>query len=147
MSGYITVELRRAVAARANHICEYCLIHERDTFVGCQVDHIMSEKHGGPTELDNLAFACVLCNRHKGSDLGSRDSATGELIRLFNPRTDFWGDHFQLVGGRIEWRTTIGEVTVSLLKMNDLRRVWEREALRGEGKYPSGAALLRLKRH
>ena len=50
MTSYVSVELRRAVEARADGVCEYCLIHERDTFLGCQVDHVVSEKHGGPTD-------------------------------------------------------------------------------------------------
>jgi hypothetical protein len=36
-------ELRRLVATRAEHLCEYCLIHEEDTFLGCEVDHIISD--------------------------------------------------------------------------------------------------------
>lgn len=59
------------MAERADHLCEYCLIHEDNTFFGCQVDHIISEKHGGATALDNLAYACAVCNRAKGSDVGS----------------------------------------------------------------------------
>jgi hypothetical protein len=51
-----------------------------------QVDHIVSRKHGGLSTLENLALACVICNRYKGSDLASLDSQTGELSRLFNPR-------------------------------------------------------------
>ncbi len=45
-----------------NVLCEYCLIHEDDTFFGCEVDHIISQKHGGPTEPENLAYACLPCN-------------------------------------------------------------------------------------
>ena len=71
MSSYVSAELRRLVANRADHLCEYCLIHEDHTYFGCQMDHIISEKHGGPTEVDNLAYACVFCNRAKGSDIGS----------------------------------------------------------------------------
>ena len=43
-ASYISPELRRLVAARAEGLCEYCLIHEDDTFFGCEVDHILSEK-------------------------------------------------------------------------------------------------------
>ena len=64
---YIPVELRRAVILRAEKLCEYCFIHEDDTFFGCQVDHIIAEKHGGETSFDNLALACTNCNRAKGS--------------------------------------------------------------------------------
>ena len=45
-TSYIGAELRRYVFARAERLCEYCLIHEEDTFFGCEVDHILSEKHG-----------------------------------------------------------------------------------------------------
>jgi hypothetical protein len=54
---YIPADLRRLVVARAEGICEYCLIAEEDTFYGCEVDHIISEKHSGSTTADNLAFA------------------------------------------------------------------------------------------
>jgi 5-methylcytosine-specific restriction endonuclease McrA len=50
MPSYVNEQLRRLVALRAEHLCEYCLIHEEDTFYGCEVDHIISLKHGGPTE-------------------------------------------------------------------------------------------------
>jgi 5-methylcytosine-specific restriction endonuclease McrA len=62
MSSYISEAFRRLVVARAEGLCEYCLIHEEDTYFGCEVDHIISRKHGGPTEPDNLAFACSFCN-------------------------------------------------------------------------------------
>ena len=39
---YIDRQLRRLVATRADHLCEYCLIHEQDTALGCAVDHIIS---------------------------------------------------------------------------------------------------------
>ena len=68
---YVSVALRRLVKTRAESLCEYCLIREEDTYFGCQVDHIISEKHGGPTQESNLAYACSYCNRNKGSDIGS----------------------------------------------------------------------------
>ena len=71
MARWINAELRQTIADRANHLCEYCLIAKADTFYGCQVDHIISLKHGGSSELDNLAYACASCNRAKGSDVGS----------------------------------------------------------------------------
>ena len=65
---YIPVELRRLVIRRALWRCEYCLLHEDDTYFGCEVDHVVSEKHGGQTVAENLAYACLACNRYKGSD-------------------------------------------------------------------------------
>ena len=92
----VSAELRRLVASRADRLCEYCLTHSEDTFFGCEVDHIISKKHDGPTREDNLAYACLSCNRHKGSDIASVVPSTGELVRLFNPRTDLWREHFRL---------------------------------------------------
>ncbi len=60
MSSRVPVGLRRLVVSRAERLCEYCLIHEDDTFFGCEVDHIISEKHGGPTREENLAYACFV---------------------------------------------------------------------------------------
>lgn len=55
MSSYVSAALRQLVAERAEYLCEYCLLHEEGTFFGCEVDHIISEKHGGPTVAENLA--------------------------------------------------------------------------------------------
>ena len=52
--------------------------------LGCHVDHIISVKHEGSTTLDNLAYACVVCNRQKGSDLGSIDWKTRKLSSIFS---------------------------------------------------------------
>jgi hypothetical protein len=146
MSNWVPDELRRAVVSRANGICEYCLISERDTHLGCEVDHIVSEKHGGRTVADNLANACFYCNRYKGTNVASLDPDTGDVIRLFNPRVDAWSDHFRLRGGRIEWKTRIGEATARILGFNFQERIIERELLRADEKYPSPAALARIKR-
>jgi hypothetical protein len=145
VSSPISAELRQLVASRADRVCEYCLVHEDDLFVGCHIDHIISEKHGGPTTADNLALACACCNRQKGSDIGSVSGSEGEFVRLFNPRIDEWSDHFRLVGSRIEWRTPIGEATARLLKLNDSARIEEREILKENRKYPSPAALRRMR--
>ncbi len=71
MSRWISLDLRQTIADRARELCEHCLIAETDTFYGCEVDHIISLKHGGSSEPENLAYACALCNHAKGSDVGS----------------------------------------------------------------------------
>ena len=136
MTSYVSAELRRLVAARAQGLCEYCLIHESDTFVGCQVDHVISEKHGGATIESNLAYACAFCNRFKGTDIGSVLSQKGEFLRFYNPRVDRWADHFRLDGCRIEACSSFGEVTIRILALNVLERVLEREHLAHVGRYP-----------
>nr|WP_262898933.1 HNH endonuclease signature motif containing protein [Hymenobacter piscis] len=123
------------VATRANNRCEYCRIHEDDTFLGCQIDHVISEKHGGPTTAENLAYACAFCNRNKGSDIASL-AADGTLTRLFHPRIDDWSTHFVVVGNTIQGRSTVGQVTAQLLGFNVPERLLERESLRETGRFP-----------
>ena len=140
MASYVNAELRRQVEERAGGKCEYCLIHDDDTYVGCQVDHIIAVKHGGLTEQDNLAFACAVCNRAKGTDIASLIPGTRKLIKLFNPRTDAWADHFRLdmVTLLIEPTTDIGRVTAALLGFNEIERVLERQSLVQIGRFPVG---------
>lgn len=100
-----------------------------------EVDHIRSRKHGGGDALDNLAYACFLCNRYKGADIASVHPATGEVIRLFHPRLDVWEDHFRVAGARIEPLSAIGLVTAQLLRFNVPARALEREYLQRLGRY------------
>ncbi|HZV04578.1 MAG TPA: HNH endonuclease signature motif containing protein [Gemmataceae bacterium] len=141
---YISAGLRRLVETRAEGICEYCLIAEEDTFYGCAVDHIISEKHGGPTNEDNLALACVFCNQAKGSDIGSIHWESGEFVRFFNPRSDRWSDHFKLASSRIEGITAIGAVTARILGFNDTERLLERQTLQAIARYPNPTAFRRM---
>ena len=143
MSRYISPEIRQRVAERADFLCEYCLIAEEDTFYGCEVEHIISLKHGGSSELENLAYACAFCNRHKGSDIGSI-SASGELSRFFNPRTDRWADHFRLNVIIIKSLIIIGEVTARVLQFNHPDQLLERRTLSVVGRYPNRAASVRI---
>lgn len=132
----INESIRKQISARANLACEYCLIHEDDTYFGCQIDHIISIKHGGSNEVDNLAYSYVFCNRHKGSDIGSIILNSDRFIRFYNPRLDQWNQHFQLNGSVIEPITDIGEVTVKILKMNHIDRILERNLLIQLNRYP-----------
>ncbi|HEV2294992.1 MAG TPA: HNH endonuclease signature motif containing protein [Tepidisphaeraceae bacterium] len=148
MTSYIPASLRKLVADRAGGLCEYSLLHEDDTFFGCQIEHVIAQKHGGATTAENLAFACVFCNQHKGSDIASIAAATKQLTRLFHPRTDHWADHFALAsdGVTLAFRSDIGQVTIDLLQLNHPDRIIERQALRAIGRYRSQGAAARILR-
>jgi|SRR5437868_14004717 len=146
MASRVSEELRLLVAVRADYLCEYCLIAEEDTFLSCQVDHIISIKHSGATEAENLAYACAFCNRYKGSDIASISQQTGALIRFFNPRSDKWAEHFQLKEFHIEPVSEIGEATARILRFNDSERILERQELNAVGRYPSARAIVRVQR-
>lgn len=126
MTGRVSSRGRQQVRRRAEGRCEYCLVHEADGYVGYQIDHIIARKHSGATSLDNLAFACLLCNRYKGSDVAAPDPTTGEIVPLFHPRQQRWQEHFTLQGGLIVPRSSIGRATANLLRLNTPERVLER---------------------
>ena len=129
-------ELRRRVIERARNACEYCLLPQDIAASLHQVDHVISEKHGGLTSLDNLALSCTTCNRRKGTDIGSLDPQTGILAPLFNPRTQTWLDHFAFEGFRIIGLTPEGRATVELLALNSPERVMERREMSRVGWFP-----------
>ncbi len=133
---YIPEALRQTVAQRAVFRCEYCLIHEDDSIYAHEVDHIIAEKHRGDTVESNLCYACLDCNRHKGSDFGSFDPDTAEIVLLYHPRRDTWSDHFRLDGARIVPLTAKGRVTEFILKLNTPKRLSSRQLLIDTGRYP-----------
>ena len=96
------------------------------------MDHVISRQHGGSDDPGNLAFACLFCNRCKGTNVGSIGTA-GKLVRLYNPRTDRWDAHFQLEGSVIQPSTPEGAATARLLRFNDRERVIERDLLQRLG--------------
>ena len=133
---FVPATLRRQVIARAGNCCEYCLLNADDAWFPHEPDHIMSEKHGGPTTSENLALSCFDCIRYKGSDIASRDPETNELVPLFDPRRDQWADHFVIEGGTILALTPIARATARLLRLNLPERTEVRETLRRSGRYP-----------
>ncbi len=119
--------LRQQVRDRAGRRCEYC--HLPDWLPPLEpfhLEHIVARQHGGETIIDNLAWACHRCNRHKGPNLSGIDPATQEIVPLFHPRRAVWTAHFTLRGVELAGLTSVGRATVSLLQMNAARRIERR---------------------
>ena len=136
MTSRISAALRREVRERAGEHCEYCLIAESESFFPHEIDHLIAQKHDGETASANLALACFDCNKFKGADIASLDSLTGQLVALFNPRTQLWAEHFRLQEGEIIPFTPVGRVTERMLRLNLSNRVKKRKRLIALGKYP-----------
>lgn len=136
MSERVPATLRRLVQQRAGERCEYCLLAEDDALLPHEPDHIIACKHRGPTDERNLAWACFVCNNHKGSDIASIDIETGQVVRLFNPRIDAWSAHFRLDGARLTPLTPVGRVTEYLLQFNQPDYIELRLLLIRAGRYP-----------
>jgi hypothetical protein len=132
----ISAALRREVRERARERCEYCLLAESQSFFPHEPDHLIARNHGGETISANLALACFDCNRFKGPNIASLDPVTGELVPLFNPRTQRWSEHFKLNGGRIVPLTPVGRATENMLRLNLRVRIEARERWNALGLYP-----------
>lgn len=122
----------RKVRERAAGCCEYCRLPAAAQFLPFQVDHVIARKHGGPESLDNLALACVHCNRYKGPNVAGIDPETQSVVRLYNPRSDRWIDHFHWNDSTIEPITAIGRVTVAVLFLNNPGALLLRDSLARE---------------
>ena len=137
MTRYVSPQLRLKVAERAKYCCEYCRIPEAATFAVHEIDHIIAEKHSGSTTEDNLALACTICNKYKGSDLASLDPETGKIVGLYHPRQDRWVEHFQIQGAEFIHLTAKGLVTIRLLQLNRREKIAARQVLIQVGIFPS----------
>ena len=123
--------LYHLVAARAGHRCEYCLAPEAIFNSPFEVEHIRPRHTGGADDESNLALSCRACNGSKYTATSGRDLLSGHPVRLFNPRTDVWDEHFVIdeQSAEIVGLTDVGRATIARLRMNDTqqrqaRRLW-----------------------
>lgn len=133
---YVSSRLRALVIARARESCEYCRVHADYAAFVHEIDHVIAQQHGGATTSDNLAYACAQCNRFKGSNVAAIDPQTGDIVPLYNPRSQHWHDHFQLDGPVITPLTAVGRATEKLLQLNQIDRILLRKELLAVGRYP-----------
>ena len=112
-------DVRQQVVNRAGNRCEYCQA-PLAIVVEMEIDHIIPQSAGGPTELDNLCLACAGCNGYKLAFQEAEDPETGEIVPLYNPRIQNWNAHFVWHddGTLVIGLTPIGRATVARLRMN-----------------------------
>lgn len=113
---------RQFVWDRADSRCEYCHLPQHAVELTFHVEHIIARQHLGSDDPSNLCLACDRCNLAKGPNLTSVDPESDQVVSLFNPRTDRWIEHFQVIDAEIIGRTATGRTTVRLLQMNSGRR-------------------------
>jgi hypothetical protein len=118
----VPASLRKRVARRAKHRCEYCGLSKAGQAATFHVDHIVPQVAGGESSLDNLALACVYCSLRKGARQTARDPKSGRSARLFHPREHSWNHHFRWMDCRLNGITAIGRSTIGALNLNRLGR-------------------------
>lgn len=132
MSGSDVAEaVRQRVRAAAGDRCGYCLSPQHLVMGRLEIEHIIPRALGGGDDESNLWLSCSLCNRYKGAQIEAADPLTGEVVPLYNPRTDNWHEHFSwgADGAKIVGLTAMGRATATALKLNnevavEVRRNW-----------------------
>jgi 5-methylcytosine-specific restriction endonuclease McrA len=138
MAEFVSPKMRREVAERAGHVCEYCFAPFAFSPSPFNIEHIVPISLGGLTELLNLAFSCNGCNGSKSNKTHAEDPVSGQWSPLFHPRKDVWSEHFGwsedsfLVIGM----TPTGRATVETLRLNRPELLNIRQLLALVGKHP-----------
>ncbi len=134
----MTRAVRAAVRERAKNCCEYCRAQAGFSHDPFSAEHIFPVAKGGTDEAENLAWSCLGCNFSKFTATHHIDLVSGEIVRLFHPRTDFWGDHFRWNEDftMILGKTAIGRATITRLKMNRPGIINLRSVLTASEKHP-----------
>ncbi len=60
-----------------------------------EIEHLLPLAEGGTDEEENLWLACRDCNSYKSSKTFAFDEEIRQTIKLFNPRTNAWHEHFR----------------------------------------------------
>lgn len=134
----MTIERRLAalIERRAAARCEYCRMHQSLQGATFHIEHIVPRSRGGETVLENLAWACPTCNLHKSDRIDIPDPQTGQIVALFNPRTERWNDHFRWEDRFLVPLTAVDRATVAVLELNHPRRIRIRRAEEIFGLFP-----------
>jgi hypothetical protein len=108
--------LRASTRERFGGRCGYCGVHEDDAGATLTVDHYRPRARRGDEQTDNLVYACVRCNEHKGSYWYEEDPPH---TRLLHPGHDDLSAHLdEAVDGRMVGKTSEGRFFVHRLQLN-----------------------------
>jgi hypothetical protein len=133
----VPARLRKLVAERAGHRCEYCKLSALGQAATFHMDHIVPQVAGGATAPENLALACILCSLRKGARQQATDPRTGNKAPLFHPRHDSWAESFRWNGVKLTGRTATGRATVAALDLNSAEHLVIRGFEAKLGRHPA----------
>lgn len=123
--------LREQIITAANYRCEYCKLPSQVTGSPLIIDHILPRSLQGDDSRENLAASCYRCNEFKSDRTHGIDPEIGQLVSLFNPRSQIWSEHFTWINGgtHVAGHTSTGRATVIALRLNNenlvqARAIW-----------------------
>ena len=116
---YVPIDVDRRVREAARYRCGYCLSPQHLVMAKLHIEHIVPRSKGGADAEENLWLCCPICNGHKSDRTDVLDPQSGELVSLFNPRTQFEHFRWSTDGLRILGLTPVGRATVAALHLSD----------------------------
>ncbi len=102
--------------------CAYCSMSEAEAqAIRFTIDHYEPKKARPDlvNEYDNLMYCCDECNERKG-DRCPPDSARADGHRFFRSDHDYWQEHFNRNGVRLEPVSKTGSFTIDAIDLNRL---------------------------
>ncbi len=111
----LTASTREQVRQHAQYACEFCGISEIDTGGMLTIDHFQPRSKTGSDALENLIYACIVCNQYKHDYWPRTETAP----TLWNPRQESASQHFvEQEDGELTALTPIGVFTIRRLRLN-----------------------------
>lgn len=113
----ISPEMREKVRVRYNYCCAYCSVSEIDVGGLLEIEHFRPVSKGGTDSLDNLVYACTICNRHKASYWP--EEPVSDNLRLLHPGNNRIEEHIaELTNGTLIGLTERGWFHINWLHLN-----------------------------
>jgi HNH endonuclease len=134
----ISQKLINKIRRDAKYRCGYCQLPQDLIPNMLEIEHLLPLAEGGESEEENLWLACRNCNSYKSSKTKAVDPETNHLVKIFNPRTQNWNEHFDFSQEGIEiiGKTACGRATVVALRLNFEQAVTARRNWVIVGWYP-----------
>lgn len=134
----INKELDKRLRHDAKNRCGYCQNPQELMPYKLEIEHLNPIANGGETIEENLWLACRECNAHKATKTEAIDNLTNKTVKLFNPRTQIWKEHFEFSEdfSKIIGKTPTGRATVEALQMNNIYQTTARLAWSETSKFP-----------
>lgn len=118
----ISAELRRTVRILYGFACAYCGVTEEEVGSQLTIDHYQPKDAGGTDDLDNLVYACFMCNLCKAA------AWNPQFPPVLHPLQTDLSLHFrELPDGTMEALTPEGKRHVETLHLNRLPMVRRRK--------------------
>ncbi len=114
------LEYKRWLRSDFFYSCAYCTMSEAEAqAIRFTIDHYEPIKIRPDLAdvYDNLMYCCDECNSRKGDRCPPPD-ARANGIRFLRPDLDYWRDHFERNGHRLEPMSNVGSFSIDAIDLN-----------------------------